>query len=125
MTRLGFTLLFTVFASSAHAELVAQAGSGDWCQGYDATSSGVWFFPDGSEALLFRTGVTGDEGCYAWLNAVPQWGLDAGLGIGSAEQRGDATVISFPSGVEVHLFEDGRAEHRRQGFVTTGEIRNR
>lgn len=110
-------------ALPALSDAVAAPGTEDWCAHLGTTYEGVFFLPDGREALVFRAGIDGSTGCYAWLNAVPEWGLEPGSAMGEAQDRGDRAVIVFPSGVEIHLTSDGRAEHHRQGYITEGLIR--
>ena len=73
--------------------------------------------------MVFRAGVDGDTGCYAWLSYVEAWGLVPGATLGTAERRGDRDVITFPNGVEVHLIDGGAAEHHSQNGVTPGQLR--
>ena len=109
--------------STAAADPVAAPGTDGWCAGFGTTTEGAFLYPDGSEALLFRAGIEGETGCYAWLSYVPNWGLEPGASLGSAEDRGDRQVIVFSNGVEVHLLNAGGAEHHRQGNVTPGVTR--
>lgn len=58
MTRFAAPLLAMGMASMAQAQLVAQTGSEAKSTCYATNQSGFLFFSDGSEALLFRAGVT-------------------------------------------------------------------
>ena len=48
------------------------------CRGFEETLEGVWMDAKGNDLLRFRFATNTDgTGCYAWLNSVPSWDINA------------------------------------------------
>jgi len=116
---------FVALATPAQAELKAQSGSESWCSGYSKEFQGVWFFPDGSEALIFRAGVSGSEGCYAALHGVPAWGFEEGgeFKMPAREFDGGWNLGAPGHHIQIQLYSNNHAEYLLNGHATTGRLK--
>ena len=95
------------------------------CRGFDETLEGVWMDSGGKELLRFKYATNADgSGCYAWLNSVSSWQIDApGLTLMSnVTIKGDSRRWGTnQNGIHVNI-STSSAEYIRDGRKTKGRL---
>ena len=112
-------------AGPAFAEPLVDPATDSLCAGYEEAIEGMWMDENGNDVLRFRLASNKNgAGCYAWLNAVPQWGIDAagstvaenvrrdGARRNWGEPGGDGVFVNLASGVCKYAFGRARATGR-------------
>ena len=86
--------------------LQPEPGSRAACSAFQEQVSGVWYDAEGREkALLVLASNSNGWGCFALLNAVPEWGLDAPVASNANVKRQGAyrTMVRNETSVLVNL----------------------
>ena len=108
---LTFALTFALAACASPPEKSRDAAA--ICSQYAERLRGVWFDEAGRPVQNFILASNANGyGCYAWLNAVPEWGF-AGPGSGAANpvlREGDLRIWAGP-------------DHRLRVDLATGRAR--
>ena len=75
---LGIVVIAILSTSKVAAIPEVDAAADKLCRGFEETLEGVWMDVKGNDVLRFRYATNTDgTGCYAWLNPVPSWDIDA------------------------------------------------
>ncbi len=125
LLALTLSALTTLSATAGGADPVPAAGSEALCIGMQEQVEGVWLNDQGVATLAFRFASNENgAGCYAWLNAVPEWGI-AGAGAFLMDHviwEGEARIFGTTAkGVRVNL-ADGSASFYSEAGETKGRI---
>ena len=125
--RKSILCVVTTLLSSSEALALPDAAPGTegFCSNFEEAAEGVWVDPSGYETLLFRLSWNPDgNGCYAWFNAVPQWGIGSAGSITVSGVAMEGAVRSFDNGrIEVKIDLDaGSATYRNARGVTKGRL---
>lgn len=99
-------------------------GSERFCSWFDVITTGVWLDDNGVPQVVFRLAAGGDGvGCYAWLNAAPDWQiLETGSRILRVERADEvwSTGDTF-NGIVVDR-GTGLARYNLGGAMTSGVV---
>ncbi|PSL22354.1 hypothetical protein [Shimia abyssi] len=108
MRNLYFVISVLFLTSPAFAEIKPDAGTDQLCTGFEETLEGVWVDNKNRPVLAFRFGSNrGGVGCYAWLNTLPSWNIEAAGALILPRVNWNGNQRKFRSGKAELLFDTG------------------